>query len=65
MMDRQSKEGGLTEKQLQDFLDKGGKIQKCPAGARTETFHIKVITDVSQKKNRKRNESIMGRKVSS
>ena len=41
MMDRQAKEGGMTEKQLQDFLDKGGKITKCPPGARTEEIDYK------------------------
>jgi hypothetical protein len=41
MMDRQSKDGGMTEKQLQDFLDKGGKIEHCPPGARTENIDYK------------------------
>ena len=41
MMDRQSKDGGMTEKQLQDFLDKGGKIQHFPPGARTEDINFK------------------------
>ena len=41
MMDRQSKEKGMTEKQLQDFLDKGGKIQYCEPGARTEDIEYK------------------------
>ena len=41
MMDRQSKEGGLTKEQLQEFLDKGGKIQYCPPGARTEDINYK------------------------
>jgi hypothetical protein len=41
MMDRQTKEGGMTEKQLQDFLDKGGTITKCPPGARTEDINFK------------------------
>jgi hypothetical protein len=36
MIDRQPKEGGMTEKQLQDFLDKGGKIQYCPPNTRTD-----------------------------
>lgn len=40
-MDRQAKEGGMTEKQLQDFLDKGGKIEHCPPGARTEDINFK------------------------
>ena len=31
----------MTEKQLQDFLDKGGKIQHCPTGARTEEVSYK------------------------
>jgi hypothetical protein len=41
MMDRQAKEGGMTEQQLQDFLDKGGTITKCPPGARTEEIDYK------------------------
>jgi hypothetical protein len=41
MMDRQSKEGGMTEKQLQEYLDKGGKITVCPPGARTEEIDYK------------------------
>ena len=40
-MDRQVKDGGLTDKQLQDFLDKGGKIQYCAPGARTEDIEYK------------------------
>lgn len=39
MMDRQPKEDGLTEKQLQDFLDKGGKIQQFAYGERTENIN--------------------------
>ena len=41
MMDRKSKEGGMTEEQLQEFLDKGGTITKCPPGARTEEIEYK------------------------
>ena len=41
MMDRQSKESGLTQEQLQEYLDKGGKITKCPPGARTEEIEYK------------------------
>ena len=40
-MDRQSKEGGLTKEQLQEYLDKGGTITKCPPGARTEDINYK------------------------
>ena len=36
MMDRKSKDGGMTEKQLQDFLDKGGEIQYFKYGERSE-----------------------------
>jgi hypothetical protein len=42
MMDRQSKEKGMTEEQLQEFLDKGGKITVCPPGARTEDIDYKT-----------------------
>ena len=31
----------MTQEQLQEFLDKGGKIQKCPPGARTEDLEFK------------------------
>jgi hypothetical protein len=41
MMDRQPKEKGMTEEQLQEFLDKGGKIQYFPPGARTEEIDYK------------------------
>ena len=41
MIDRKSKEGGMTEEQLQEFLDKGGKIQYLPFGARTEDIEYK------------------------
>jgi len=41
MIDRHSKEGGLTKEQLQDFLEKGGTITKCPPGARTENIEFK------------------------
>ena len=40
-MDRQPKDTGLTEKQIQDFLDKGGKITVCEPGARTENLEVK------------------------
>lgn len=42
MIDRQTKEGGLTEEQLQEYLDKGGTITKCPPGARTEDLEFKT-----------------------
>ena len=42
MMDRQTKEGGMTQEQLQEYLDKGGKITKCPSGARTENLEYKT-----------------------
>ena len=41
MIDRKSKEDGLTEKQLQEYLDNGGTITKCPPGARTENLEVK------------------------
>lgn len=31
----------MTEKQLQDYIDKGGKITKCPPGAHTEEIDYK------------------------
>ena len=40
-MDRQNKEGNASEKQIQEFLDKGGKITQCPPGARTEEINVK------------------------
>ena len=54
MMDRQSKEGGMTEKQLQDFLDKGGKIQHCPTGARTEEISYKSFYGRKPKKEQEK-----------
>ena len=56
MMDRQSKDGGMTEKQLQDFLDKGGKITKCPPGARTENIDFKTSFYGSKKKKKEADE---------
>ena len=41
MIDRKSKQGGITEEQLQEYLDKGGTITKCPPGARTEEVEYK------------------------
>ena len=41
MMDRQNKEGNASEKQIQEFLDKGGKITQCPPCARTEEINVK------------------------
>lgn len=50
MMDRQSKEGGLTKEQLQEYLDKGGTITKCPTGARTEDINYKGYYGKKKKK---------------
>jgi len=41
MMDRHSKDSVLTDEMLQDFFDRGGKITKCPAYARTEDIEYK------------------------
>ena len=41
MIDRQPKEPGMTEEQLQEFLDKGGKIQYFKPGERTEDIEYK------------------------
>lgn len=35
------REQGMTEEQLQEFLDKGGKIQKFAYGERTEDVEFK------------------------
>ena len=40
-MDRKSKDNGLTEEKLQEYLDNGGTITKCPPGARTEDIEYK------------------------
>ena len=40
-MDRQSKEKGISSKELQEYLDKGGKITVCEPGARTENIEVK------------------------
>ena len=41
MIDRQSKEGNVSQKQIDEFLAKGGTITKCPPGARTENIEVK------------------------
>jgi len=41
MIDRQAKEGGLTQEQLNEFYDRGGVITICPPGARTENIEVK------------------------
>lgn len=56
-MDRQPKEVGLTEKQLQDFLDKGGKIQYCEAGARTEDIGYNGKSFYGKKKKKTEKDS--------
>ena len=53
MMDRQSKEGGLSEEQLQEYLDKGGKITVCPPGERTENLEFKGGGFYGRKKKKK------------
>ena len=40
-MAQQIKNGSMTEEQLQEYLDKGGTITKCPPGARTEEIDYK------------------------
>jgi len=56
MMDRQSKDGGLTQEQLQEYLDKGGKITVCPPGARTEEIDYKGGFYGRKKKKKDANE---------
>jgi hypothetical protein len=41
MMGQQNKSGGMTEKELQEYLEKGGKITVLPSGARTENIVFK------------------------
>ncbi len=41
MMAQQNKPGSMTEEQLQEYLDKGGKITVCEPGARTEDISFK------------------------
>jgi len=41
MMDRHSKEGNVTQEQLNEFYERGGTITKCPPGARTENIQVK------------------------
>jgi hypothetical protein len=53
MMDRKSKESELTEKDLQEFLDNGGKITVCPPGARTEDIDYKGGGFYGRKKKKK------------
>tara|TARA_B100001094_G_scaffold25206_1_gene21075 strand:- start:244 stop:414 length:171 start_codon:yes stop_codon:yes gene_type:complete len=40
-MGQQNKSGGMTEKELQEYLEKGGKITVLPSGARTENVVFK------------------------
>ena len=40
-MAQTNKEGGMTEQQLKDYLEKGGTITICPPGARTEEIDYK------------------------
>jgi hypothetical protein len=56
MMDRQSKETGLTKEQLQEYLDKGGKITVYPPGARTEDIDYKGGGFYGRKKKKKEDE---------
>ena len=56
MMDRHTKEGGLTKEQLQDYLDKGGTITKCPPGARTEEIEFKGRSFYGSKKKKEAKE---------
>ena len=41
MIDRQSKEGNVSKEMIDEFLNKGGTITKCPPGARTEDIEFK------------------------
>ena len=41
MIDRQSKDNNESQKQIDEFLAKGGKITQCPPGARTEDINFK------------------------
>ena len=52
MMDHKSKDGGLTKEQLQEYLDKGGTITKCPPGERTENLEFKHSFYGSKKKKK-------------
>ena len=52
MIDRQPKEPGLTKEQLQEYLDKGGKITVCPPGERTENLEFKHSFYGSKKKKK-------------
>lgn len=53
-MDRQAKEGGMTEEQLQEFLAKGGKIQKFAYGQKSE--NIGYTNSFYGKRNKKQDE---------
>ena len=41
MIDRKSKEGNTSQKEIDEYLAKGGTITKCPPGARTEEIEFK------------------------
>ena len=50
MIGCRSKEGVLTQEQLQEFLDKGDTITKCPPRERTENLEFKHSFYGSKKK---------------
>ena len=54
MMDRQPKDNSLSEKALQEFLDRGGKIQKFEYGQRSE--NIGYTNNFYGKRNKKQDE---------
>jgi hypothetical protein len=56
MMDRQSRDGGLTKEQLEEYLKNGGKITVCPPGARTEDIDYKGGGFYGRKKKKKDDE---------
>jgi hypothetical protein len=41
MMGQQSKDGGMTQEELQEYLDNGGKITHCEPMATTENIVFK------------------------
>jgi len=41
MMGQQPKDGGMTQEELQEYLDKGGKITHCEPMATTENIVFK------------------------
>lgn len=50
MIDRKSKEGNTSQKEIDEYLANGGKITICPPGERTEDIGLKGMGFYGRKK---------------